>query len=466
LFADPTPSRRKLLKNSLATLAGAQLAGFSAQANSKKMALHHTPKAKSIIFCYMSGGVSHVDSFDPKAKLLKLAGKPMPVEVKRTQFDNNGNIYPSPWKTKRWGESGLEMTTLFPEIASHADDIAIVRSMTAKFSEHAQGNFFMHSGFPFLGHPSAGAWINYGLGSENPNLPGNVVLKNKSGVPHGGVSIFGNGYLPATTQGSFLNLATNDAVPHIKPKQSIEQQRKALDLISQLDKTFADKIAQSMDVQAMIDNMETAFQMQASVPELTDISRESKATKKMYGMDSNKEYIRNYGQQCLAARRLVERGVRFIELTCASAYGKQSANPWDQHGNLEKDHFAMAKQVDQPIAGLIKDLKSRGLLESTLIVFTGEFGRTPFSQGSNGRDHNPYGFSLWLAGGGVKGGTVLGATDELGYHAVEDVSTVYDLWATVLHQLGVNHEKLTYLYSGRNMRLTDVHGHIWKKILA
>lgn len=466
MFADSKSSRKQWLQSSLTALAGAQYSGFSAYANVTKPTLHHTPKAKSVIFCYMSGGVSHVDSFDPKSKLVQMAGKPMPVEVKKTQFDNNGNIFPSPWETKRWGQSGIEMTTLFPEIASHADDIAIVRSMTAKFSEHAQGNFFMHSGFPFLGHPSAGAWINYGLGSENRNLPGNVVLRNHSGIPHGGVSIFGNGYLPATTQGSFLDLAKPDAVPHIKPKQSLENQRKALDLIYQLDQNFADKIAQSMDVQAMMENMETAHQMQASVPELTDIRNESQATKNLYGMDSDKDYIRQYGQQCLVARRLVERGVRFVELTCSSAYGGQAANPWDQHGNLEKHHYAMAQQVDQPIAGLIKDLKSRGLLESTLIVFTGEFGRTPFSQGTNGRDHNPYGFSLWLAGGGIKGGSVLGATDELGYHAVEDVSTVYDLWATVLHQMGINHEKLTYLYSGRNMRLTDVHGHVWKKILV
>ena len=465
MFANSLTNRKQLIKQALATLSLSQLPLSNLQAASKPQ-LHYPAKAKSVIFCYMSGGVSHVDSFDPKPKLNKYHGKPMPGKVLKTQFDNNGNIMASPWKTSRYGQSGLEMTNLFPEIAKHADDIAIVRSMTSKFSEHAQGNFYMHTGFPFLGHPSAGAWLNYGLGSENSNLPGNIVLKNNSGMPHGGVSIFGNGYLPATTQGSFIDLANKSPIFNIKPKDSIEDQQKSLELIYQMDRLFADKIADRMDVHSMVNNMETAFQMQSTIPELVNLEQETEATKKLYCLDHNKDYVANYGKQCLVARRLVERGVRFIELTCASAYGKQSANPWDQHGNIKKDHGLMAEQVDAPIAGLIKDLKSRGLLDSTLIIFTGEFGRTPFSQGSNGRDHNPYGFSLWMAGGGVKGGRVLGATDELGYHATENVSTIYDLWATVLHQMGLNHEKLTYYYSGRNMRLTDVHGHVWKDLIT
>jgi hypothetical protein len=431
--------------------------------------LHHKARAKSVIFLYMSGGVSHVDSFDPKPLLKQRHGQAMPVALERTQFDSNGNIMASPWEISRYGKSGIEMTNMFPKIAERADDLAIVRSMTAKFSEHAQGNFFMHTGFPFLGYPSAGAWVNYGCGSANPNLPGYVVLRSKkAGIPHGGVSIFGNAFLPATNQGSIFNISENQAVPDINPSMLKAEQRKALDLIGKLDRGFADKVAAKEAVLASIANAETAFLMQAAVPELTDISSESEATKTKYGIDNPNQQHAEYARQCLMARRLVERGVRFIELSCCShdIGGGNGGNPWDQHGELQRGHGAMAEQVDGPIAALIGDLKERGLLEETLIVFTGEFGRTPFSQGSNGRDHNPYGFSIWLAGGGIKGGVTYGETDELGYRAVNEVATVYDLWATVLHMLGIDHERLTFRWSGRDMRLTDVHGSVWKNLIA
>jgi hypothetical protein len=431
--------------------------------------LHHKARAKSVIFLYMSGGVSHVDSFDPKPLLKQRHGQAMPVALERTQFDSNGNIMASPWEISRYGKSGIEMTNMFPKIAERADDLAIVRSMTAKFSEHAQGNFFMHTGFPFLGYPSAGAWVNYGCGSANPNLPGYVVLRSKkAGIPHGGVSIFGNAFLPATNQGSIFNISENQAVPDINPSMLKAEQRKALDLIGKLDRGFADKVAAKEAVLASIANAETAFLMQAAVPELTDISSESEATKTKYGIDNPNQQHAEYARQCLMARRLVERGVRFIELSCCShdIGGGNGGNPWDQHGELQRGHGAMAEQVDGPIAALIGDLKERGLLEETLIVFTGEFGRTPFSQGSNGRDHNPYGFSIWLAGGGIKGGVTYGETDEFGYRAVNEVATVYDLWATVLHMLGIDHERLTFRWSGRDMRLTDVHGSVWKNLIA
>lgn len=459
--------RRRFLELGFGSLGGLALSSF-ANAESASANLHHQAKAKSVILCYMSGGVSHVDSFDPKPMLHKMHGKPMPVKVQKTQFDNNGDIFQSPWKMKKWGQSGIEMTDLFPNIASCADDLAVVRSMTAKFSEHAQGNFFMHTGFPFLGYPSAGAWINYGLGTVNENLPGYVVLRNKTGIMHGGVSNYGNGFLPATTQGSFFNLDRKTPVDHIKPERPMEIQRKNLNLMSQLDEGFANRIAKARQIKSAVANYETAFKMQTEVPEITDLSKEPEHIKNMYGMNSQNKVMANYAHQCLMARRLVEKGVRFVELTCASVGlgAGGGANPWDQHGDLERGHGAMAQQVDQPIAALIKDLKQRGLLDSTLIIFTGEFGRTPFSQGSNGRDHNPYGFSLWLAGGGIKGGTTYGATDELGYYAVDKVATVYDLWATVLHQLGMDHEKLTYRYSGRDIRLTDVHGEVWHDILT
>ena len=431
--------------------------------------LHHKQRAKSVIFLYMSGGVSHVDSFDPKARLRELHGNPMPMTLERTQFDANGNIMASPWETKNWGKSGLEMTDMFAKIAEHADDLAIVRSMTAKFSEHAQGNFFMHSGFPFLGYPSAGAWVTHGCGTENSNLPGYVVLRSKrAAIPHGGVSIFGNAFLPATTQGSIFNISNDQAVPHIDPAMLKVEQRRALDLIGTLDRGFADRVAAKDAVISSIKNAETAFLMQEAVPELTDISAETEATREKYGINSSNGHKAEYARQCLMARRLVERGVRFIELSCCShgIGGGGGGNPWDQHSDLKKGHTAMAEQVDGPIAALIADLKERGMLDETLLVFTGEFGRTPFSQGSNGRDHDPFGFSVWLAGGGVKGGTAHGATDEFGYKALRDISTVYDLWATVLYQLGIDHEKLTYRWSGRDLRLTDVHGHVWKEILG
>ena len=464
-------NRRDFLKLTSKGVSGLALSSLlnGNTARAAEITRHHKPKAKSVILLYMSGGVSHVDSFDPKPLLNKLHGKPMPVTLERTQFDANGDIMASPWESKPYGESGLEMTNMFPKIAECADDLAICRSMTAKFSEHAQANFFMHSGFPFLGYPSVGSWVTYGLGSVNQNLPGYVVLQSqRAKTPHGGVSMFGNAFLPATTQGSIFNISNDQAVPHINPAMLKVEQRRALDFIGKLDRGFADRIAAKDAVIASIKNAETAYLMQEAVPELTDISKESDATKVMYGVHSKNEHKAEYARQCLMARRLVERGVRFVELSCASVgIGAGGAgNPWDQHGDLKKGHGAMAEQVDGPIAALLADLKQRGLLDETLVVFTGEFGRTPFSQGSNGRDHDPFGFSLWMAGGGMKGGTVHGSTDEFGYKALEDVSTVYDLWATVLHQLGIDHEKLTYRWSGRDLRLTDVHGHVWKDLIS
>lgn len=433
-----------------------------------KPQLDHEPKAKSVILLYMSGGFSHVDSFDPKPRLTKMHGQPMPGKIERTQFDAVGNILGTFWKTQPHGESGIELVDLFPKINSMVDDLAIVRSMTANFSEHAQGNFFFHSGFPFLGYPSAGAWIAYGLGTANPNLPPHIVLRtNQAGIPHGGVSIFGNGFLPAAAGGSIFNLSDRNAVPNITPKMARREQRRALDLIKQLDRGFADRVAAEQAVMDSVRNAETAFEMQHAVPEVTDISEESKATLDCYGVHSQNPHQAQYAKQCLMARRLVERGVRFVELSCSSVGvgAGGSANPWDQHGAIEKGHGAMAQQVDAPIAALLQDLKQRGLLESTLVIFSGEFGRTPFAQG-NGRDHNPYGFSLWLSGGGLKGGVTYGATDEFGYHATEQKTSIYDLWATVLYQLGIDHEKLTYRYSGRDMRLTDVHGHVWEELVS
>lgn len=457
----------KLTSRGVGALTLSSLINSASASSGHVPGFHHAAKAKSVIFLYMSGGVSHVDSFDPKPLLRELDGQPMPMAVERTQFDQVGNIMGSFWDHKPYGESGIEMTNLFPHIAELADDLAVVRSLTAKFSEHAQGNFFMHSGFPFLGYPSAGSWVTYGLGSENENLPGYIVLQSKnSGSPHGGVSLFGNAFLPATTGGSIFNVSGAQAVPNIEPSLLKHEQRKALDIIKTLDYGFAERTAAKEAVLASVMNAETAYRMQEAVPELTDISTESDRTLDMYGVNDSVWYKSEYARQCLMARRLVERGVRFVELSCCPfEHGVQQANPWDQHNKIEIGHGAMASQVDKPIAALLKDLKQRGLLDETLVIFSGEFGRNPFAQGM-GRDHNPQGFSAWLAGGGTKGGTVMGSTDEFGYHAVDQVSTIYELWATVLHLLGLNHEQLTFQHGGRNLRLTDVHGHVWRDIIA
>ena len=417
----------------------------------------------------MSGGVSHVDTFDPKPKLQEFAGKPMPVKIERTQFNNNGNVFPSPFKFKRYGESGIPVSSIFPRTAKMVDEMAVIRSMTSKVNEHAQGNYAIHTGFPFMGHPSAGAWISYGLGNLNQNLPGFVVLHSGGSVPpHGGVGLYGSGYLPANNQGSILQVDQDEPIQNVKPRESFKNQRDRLNFHKSFDIDFLHSTGKNSQVEAAIRNHEVAYKMQAAVPELCDLKGETETTKKLYGLDSNDVQTAGYARQCLLARRLVERGVRFVELSCLNeGIGAGNApNPWDQHGALEKGHAAMAHQVDQPIAGLLQDLKVRGLLDETLVIWAGEFGRTPFSQGSNGRDHNPYGFSIWIAGGGIKGGTVYGETDEFGYHVSKDKCDFYDLWATVLHQLGLDHENLTYRHGGRDLRLTDVHGRVLSPILA
>jgi len=429
---------------------------------------HFTPKVKRVIFCYMSGGVSHVDSFDPKPELAKRHGQPMPVPVRPTMFNNNGNIMASPWEFKNRGQSGMPISELFPHVAQHADSLCVIRSMTSKVNEHAQGNYFAHTGFAFSGHPSAGAWVSYGLGTGNQDLPGFIVLQSGNATaPHGGVGIYSNGYLPGQHQASFLRADAAEALANIKPRESDTLQRKRLGFVRGMDETFLREAADPQ-VEAAIRNYETAYRMQTAVPEICDIAGETEATKKLYGLDSKNTQTAAYGRQALVARRLVERGVRFVELSCMPQKigGGQASNPWDQHGNIKEGHADMAQQVDQPIAALITDLKARGLFDDTLILWSGEFGRTPFSQGSDGRDHNPTGFSLWLAGGGVRGGTIIGATDELGYYAVEEVATFYDLYATILHLLGLDHEKLTYRFGGRDFRLSDVHGQVIKAVLA
>ena len=463
-----TMNRRQMLSKSSTGFGLLALQGLIGQ--SQVLARpHYTPRAKSVIFCYMSGGVSHVDTFDPKPKLQEMAGKPMPVKVERTQFNNNGNIFPSPFEFQKHGESGIPVSSIFPKTAKMVDEMAVIRSMTSKVNEHAQGNYAIHTGFPFMGHPSAGAWVSYGLGNLNQNLPGFVVLHSGGSVPpHGGVGLYGSGYLPANSQGSVLQVDRNEPIQNIRPRESLSTQRKRLNFQNSFDREFLKESGHNSQVEAAIRNHEIAYKMQAAVPELCDLKGETDATKRLYGVDSPDDQTAAYARQCLLARRLVERGVRFVELSCLTEKigAGGAANPWDQHGALEKGHAAMAHQVDQPIAGLLQDLKVRGMLDETLVIWAGEFGRTPFSQGSNGRDHNPFGFSIWMAGGGIKGGTIYGETDEFGYHVTENKCDFYDLWATVLHQLGLDHENLTYRHGGRDLRLTDVHGRVLHPILS
>jgi len=423
---------------------------------------HYIPKAKHVIFLYMDGGVSQVDSFDPKPRLAQENGEDpyKKFKVDDTQFDNIGKILKSPWEFKQYGECGMPVSSLFPHIATCVDDIALIRSMTSEFPEHTNANYFLHTGSGLQGRPSMGAWVTYGLGSENDNLPGYVVLDGGL-VPPGGLDNFNSGFLPASYQASVLK---GQAVPlaNIQPLDDPGVQDSKLDYLKQVDQSLIGKLGQADAVESAISNYELAYRMQASVPELTEFATESKATKKLYGFESDDPHTRGYAAQCLLARRLVERGVRFIELTCPSV----EADRWDQHHNLRDGHERNAHAVDQPIAGLLKDLKARGLLDETLVVWTGEFGRTPFAQGTNGRDHNPSAFSMWMAGAGIKGGTIFGRTDEYGYRVVENKVSIHDLHATMLHLLGIHHEKLTFHFSGRDIRLTDVHGHVMHDILA
>ena len=424
---------------------------------------HFPARAKSVIFLYMDGGISQVDSFDPKPRLAKENGEDpyKKFKVDATQFNNIGKILKSPWGFNQFGESGMWVSDLFPHIATCVDDIALIRSMVSDFPEHTNANYFLHTGHGLQGRPSMGSWATYGLGSENDNLPGYIVLDGGL-IPPGGLDNFKSGFLPASHQASIFK-ARDIPIANINPLEARDQiQRHKMDFADKMDKTLLGQLKSAGQIESAIQNYELAYLMQSSVPELTDLTGESQATKKLYGFESDDPHTQGYAAQCLMARRMVESGVRFIELTCP----KVKADRWDQHSGLRDGHERNAHAVDQPVAGLLKDLKSRGLLETTLIVFGMEFGRTPFAQGSDGRDHNPSAFSIWLAGAGIKGGTVYGATDDYGYRVVENRTTIHDLHATMLHLMGIDHEKLTYRFSGRDIRLTDVSGHVIKDILG
>lgn len=420
---------------------------------------HHPARARSVIFLFMDGGPSQVDTFDPKPRLAREHGQPIKMKVPATQFDNVGNVLRSPWEFRQYGQSGIPVSDLFPHVAQCVDDMAIIRSMTSDFSEHTNANYFLHSGSGIQGRPSMGAWATYGLGSEAQDLPGFIVLSSGM-IPPGGMDCFTNGFLSAAYQGSLFRSGSTP-VADLKPADgNVRAQQARYELMRRLDRYHLQQHGTHDALESAIINYELAFKMQTAVPDLMDLRGETEATRRLYGLDDPATQL--FGQQCLIARRLVERGVRFIELLCPHL----GHDRWDQHSNLLQGHADNARAVDKPIAGLLKDLKSRGLLGSTLVLWGGEFGRTPMAQGTDGRDHNPFGFSMWLAGGGIRGGTIYGATDEYGYFAVENKVTVHDLHATVLHLLGLDHKRLTFRYGGRDMRLTDVYGEIIRPILA
>jgi len=469
MFTDPRSiySRRHLLREAsvgfgsvalTSLLHREALAANPARASSGDKP-HPPAKAKSVIVFFLDGGLSQVDSFDPKPRLEREKGQKPKFKIDATVFNSLGKIFPSPWKFKNYGESGLPISDLFPNIAQHADDLCVVRSMTAFSPNHPNAVYGLHTGLARLGRPSMGAWISYGLGSLNENLPSFVVLHGGI-TPNGGVPNFGAGFLPSVHQGTVLH--PGRPMRNIRRREAAEEQQRKLERLREIDGDLLGRIGQAPQVEAAIRNHELAFRMQSEVPEAMDISGESEATKRAYGFDAKWKNTKKFATQCLLARRMVERGVRFIELTTSGGNGDR----WDQHGGLRDGHAKNAVSVDQPISALIQDLKDRGLFESTLLVFSGEFGRTPFAQGNNGRDHNPQGFSLWMAGGGVQGGTTYGATDEYGYRVVENKMTFHDIHANMLHLLGIDHTRLTVRFSGRDMRLTDVHGHIIPEIVG
>jgi hypothetical protein len=421
---------------------------------------HFAPRAKNVIFCFMPGGVGHMDSFDPKPKLAELDGKPAVLESyvagpKRKWLK-------SPWTFKQYGQAGLPVSEIFPHIAGVADELTVIRSMKSEFPLHARANIFLHTGRNFGGFPSLGSWVTYGLGSSNKNLPGYLLL-NHGDNPPGGLENFSNGFLPATHQAMGVR-AEGVPVDNIVPAGAGVQGTKMAAVRAQ-DREFLASTGQADAVEAAIANFEMAYRMQALAPDVLHLDKESEATKKLYGLDAANPHKRAYGLQCLRARRLVEAGVRFVEITPPNLYGGNNGT-WDQHDKLREGHETNAMVTDQAVTALIKDLKSRGLLQETLVIWAGEFGRTPDTGNGDGRDHHPFGFTIWMAGGGTKAGLIYGATDEIGNHAVENVMTVHDLHATVLHLLGLDHTKLTYRFGGRDVTLPDVHGQVVRALLG
>ena len=469
------PGRRQVLQTAgagfgalaLQTLLGGESASVAASPRNPLAALapHFAPRAKSVIFLFMYGGPSHVDLFDPKRALAKWHGHPIPVWKKEDAFmgaKTKNVAMASPYSFAKQGQSGIEMAETFPQLARHADDLCVIRSMHAESNNHGPALFQMNSGFIQAGRPSMGSWVTYGLGSESENLPAFVVLLDHQGAPVNGALNWSNGFMPAAYQGVPFR-GSGEPIAYLSPPKHItrDRQRARLDLLHQWNSDFAAEHPAETALAARINSYELAFRMQLSASECTDLGREPASLRKLYGLDD--KISGHFGRNCLLARRLVERGVRFVQLYSG---GNEGPRAWDAHDDLKKNHDLHCAETDGPIAALLDDLKSSGLLETTLVVWGGEFGRSPVAENGKGRDHHPKGFTMWMAGGGIRGGMVHGATDEFGYEAVENTVSVPDLHATLLHQLGLNHEALTYRHSGRDYRLTDVSGRVVTEVLA
>lgn len=453
---------RDLLQRGSATAAESKTASLNPLANRQP---HFAAKATSVIFLFMYGGPSQVDLLDEKPELAKWDGKAIPVFRQEDAFmtGKTKNVaMKSPYRFKRHGDSGLQIAETYPELATCADDICVIRSMYCESNNHAPALFQMNSGFLQAGRPCMGSWVTYGLGSESENLPGFVVLMDHQGAPVNGALNWSNGFMPAAFQGVPFR-SSGEPIAYLTPPKGVstEQQRARLDLLNQWNSEFAAAHPAETALSARIASYELAFRMQSHATECVDLSRETAATRAAYGLDD--KVTQHFGRNCLLARRLVERGVRFVQLYSG---GNEGPKAWDAHDDLKKNHDLHCAETDRPIAALLKDLKARGLLDTTLVVWGGEFGRSPVADNCKWRDHHPRGFSMWLAGGGIKGGLTYGSTDEFGYNAIQGRVSVPDLHATILHQLGLNHEQLTYRHTGRDYRLTDVHGEVVKDILA
>jgi hypothetical protein len=474
----PARSRREFLFQAGGGLGGLALSwllardGYAAdQSSTTKPAVnplaakppHFPPRAKAVIFIFMVGGPSPLDLFDPKPALRKYQGQPLPKSfgMPVSQFTKGDTpLLASTRKFQKHGQSGLEMSDLLPNLAGCVDDIAFLRSCWSTSIVHAPAMYELHSGRTLMGYPSLGSWVTYGLGSSSENLPAYCVMLQPEGTPEGGAPCWGAAFLPAVYQGTLLRKGSSPIL-NLKPPETVsrEQQRRTLDLIQRMNQVNLEP--DDTELSARIASYELAFRMQQHAPEAVDLSREKQATRAAYGLDDKR--TADFGSRCLLARRLVERGVRFVQLYSG---GGPLVTQWDAHDDINANHENMCGRVDKPIAALLKDLKERGLLETTLVIWASEFGRTPMSQGGKGRDHNPYGYTMWLAGGGVKGGVAYGSTDEFGLRALTDRVSVHDFHATILHLLGLDHEKLTFLHNARDERLTDVAGQVIEGILA
>ena len=463
-----TRTRREFLRAASGGFGMLAFAGMIARRSAAAERQPHFPaRAKHVIFCFMDGGPSHVDTFDHKPMLAKYQGEQIGNEAvsKRSQSSANRVWLGSPWKFRERGQSGLWVSDLLPHAADLADELCVVRSLIGEQPLHGQQALLLHTGRVTGRAPSLGSWASYGLGTQNNSLPGYVLLNN-DWIPNGGYENFGSAFLPATHAATLLR-AKGMPVDNIVPADSLAVQRRKLGLLREQDRQFATLSADEQAIEAAIANYETAFRMQSEIPHVADISQETEATRKMYGVDSDNEHKRYYSLQCLRARRLVEAGVRFVEITCPLTHPNNS--PWDQHGNLQKYHEENAMITDQAVAALIRDLKQRGLLDETIVVWAGEMGRTPHTPAISatcGRDHHVNGYSIFLAGGGFRGGMAFGETDEFGNSVVANPLEIHDVHATILHQLGLHHEALTFRFGGRDVSLTDVHGRIVREILA